>query len=1650
LKFLIKHILIFILFIFSCPVIGQEIFIDEIQSENYPILSAEFILFDSDGEAVIPEKDSILIFEYIVVQKVESVECDEQNLRKTKAIIVIDISSSMLGQGEEFAKIIAQNLLKNKEKYFSEIAIIAFNQYSYLLNNFSSDENIIQNSLNKLDPRGGTDFDTLFFDNQNGIFSLIDNNDNEEYSVFMITDGNAAGDFEKIGDSLSTLGVQLYSFGLFRNLPKKISDVSKNTGGKYRGNISNEKDAEFSASVFSLISSNYKPCKIEWKSYYCGLYRNSNFVWSGKKIKDFEYYLTEDQIPTITFSPSDVIVFENTEQDKKYQKTINLKIIGGDIVYDEIIFECDEFGIDDSDLPDTLLEDQTYSLRVEYSPTDAIADICQFSINPSKCQNLNFYATTSDDLIISNSLRINSPKSKEILIAGDKHRISWSGSLPSDSVQIEWTSDGGIVWNLEDEKTVGNNYFWDVPDINSQNCKIKLSKLNDDDKLSNVNYLKFSNKDILGLEWSRSDNLFAGISFVSDEYDLRLFDYDKSEFKDEGWGNLQDLRTLKWANKLPKLAVHKDFGDKNGPIVFEIGGASPIELEGVLGENREVNALAFSPDDESIVGGLINGDILIWENFSQNESIDFFYDKLFESQITSIDWNINNFIASGNILGEISIISILADTVAKYYFSDTEIKYLKWSKSGDSLFVATENDGVFFLKYIEFDGGFSFSQGKIYEKNKNISDAFWDEVNENIFIATSNIVKIIDYDGNVVYEFKGHTEDVKFIDYNGEKIISSDGGKDVLIWDPYEYPHEKGILQSVESDVFEIRPPDIRLNEINLGTFCKGFQVDTTETFALVNRTGVDIIIDSIQIKNNLLSEIVVRVEFPKLIEKDASSNLVFNVNPQSKGDKSFKMDVYSYSKTFSTQIITQFISPEISLSTSQINFENVNISDTFSETFEIENNGDLDVNVSKIEFLFGEEFFDLEENMDSFVLKSKFSRTFTTLFSPNDRNIYSGLLKVHTGENCTPLEIRLGGRGVSPEFSSLDLIDFGDIYCDSQIDTIIQIHNTGDGNLVINKIDFNENKFQIDSEIFPIKIMPDSIYNLLITFKSVDYDKFSEEIIVEHNKLFSKNISSTINIIGENVYSDFSTSTGELIFSDIVAGESKTLSFEIINNGTQEFSPNKQIFDDFEIVSIIPESIPAKSLGVITVKFLGGQDGISYEEIYEIKDTCGNISEINLIANPGVNRPYLSAISEIKMKNDFCNPQFDSLIIIKNSGSKDLIIDSIILKNNLSDVFNLNNINQLDKIEPKKQGEFKLGFLPDEPGEYKSEIIVYSNDERNSGKYIISLNAVYFKQEIVFSTDTINFTNLIENQSYSKNITIYNKGFPDYELENQYAEGDFIIDNFSDNIVPARDSISARLTFLGANAGEEKSVTFLLVDTCEIETIFIANAIVRGADFAEISGEEFSSRPGENESFAIYFNNSTSFNYQGDINISTTISFNASLLYPASVEKGIVVDGRRYLPINASFDPKDKFIIAPEFTTTLGDSPETEIRFERTIIEDYPKIWFESTASTFTVLGAEDGGGRRLITSGDDYGISNIRPNPADQIINFEVYMPGEDFVVQIADSEGRTLRKYKKQASPNPVPFELDVSKYAASNYFIIVDGKNSSFSKIFVIRR
>ncbi|MDR3665370.1 MAG: FISUMP domain-containing protein [Ignavibacteriaceae bacterium] len=77
-------------------------------------------------------------------------------------------------------------------------------------------------------------------------------------------------------------------------------------------------------------------------------------------------------------------------------------------------------------------------------------------------------------------LLLQSPYSGESWQVGSIHKISWGGDLSGKKINIEYSTDTGASWlNIIDSNPAPDgDYIWTIPNTPSQNCKVRITDLN--------------------------------------------------------------------------------------------------------------------------------------------------------------------------------------------------------------------------------------------------------------------------------------------------------------------------------------------------------------------------------------------------------------------------------------------------------------------------------------------------------------------------------------------------------------------------------------------------------------------------------------------------------------------------------------------------------------------------------------------------------------------------------------------------------------------------------------------------------------------------------------------------------------------------------------------------------------------------------------------------------------------------------------------------------------------------------------------------------------------------------------------------------------------------------------------------------------------
>ena len=166
-------------------------------------------------------------------------------------------------------------------------------------------------------------------------------------------------------------------------------------------------------------------------------------------------------------SPTDNIVFSGGEKAKIVWES---KKIGNELI--NIYYSTDD-GYNWNNLVDRMVDSGLYIWDVPHLDDIFYNCYIKISTNSGKATQISKKFTIVNE---TNKIQITNPNGGELIEAGSRHNINWnSNGLKSDLFKILFSSNNGRTWDrLESRVLNTNEYFWKVPDIESENCKIKI------------------------------------------------------------------------------------------------------------------------------------------------------------------------------------------------------------------------------------------------------------------------------------------------------------------------------------------------------------------------------------------------------------------------------------------------------------------------------------------------------------------------------------------------------------------------------------------------------------------------------------------------------------------------------------------------------------------------------------------------------------------------------------------------------------------------------------------------------------------------------------------------------------------------------------------------------------------------------------------------------------------------------------------------------------------------------------------------------------------------------------------------------------------------------------------------------------------------
>jgi archaellum component FlaF (FlaF/FlaG flagellin family) len=482
------------------------------------------------------------------------------------------------------------------------------------------------------------------------------------------------------------------------------------------------------------------------------------------------------------------------------------------------------------------------------------------------------------------------------------------------------------------------------------------------------------------------------------------------------------------------------------------------------------------------------------------------------------------------------------------------------------------------------------------------------------------------------------------------------------------------------------------------------------------------------------------------------------------------------------------------------LDFNDVLINFSSSKNITIQNNGDVDLQISNISI--NGNGFTVQNATAPIIVVAGGSRNIAVQFTPTVTGYHSGTIILTHNANGGLSMVQLTGRCVPPTTPEIIVIPnplaFGDVLINSSWSQNIIIQNNGTADLEISGVSISGDGFTLPDGESTIKVPAGEYYSLWVQFSPTVVGTYSGTITLKHNTIGGLSMVQLTGRCIPPATPGITVVPNPLAFNNVLIYSSSTQNITIRNNGTAHLEISNISISGNGFILPNDESsilVPAGQSSEIYVQFSPAVVGTHSGTITLTHNATDLMTTINLIGT-GI-APNI-AISSANI--DFGGIQIDSWYInnitIYNSGDADLEISEISIS---GDGFILPNDESSILVPAGQYHDLYVQFSPTVVGPYAG-IITFEHNA-NGSPTTINLTGTGVVPKITVTPNSLAFGDVLINSSSSQDITIENNGTANLVISKvSISGGAFTLQNVT--------------TPINVKAGENHTITVQLLPT--------------------------------------------------------------------------------------------------------------------------------------------------------------------------------------------------------------------------------------------
>ncbi len=1643
------------------PAAAQTLYIFPPATDQAPAITTRLYIYDKDWRTQTGfSAADFRVVEDGIPRSVVQFSCEPSPLPpQMSAILTIDVSGSMDWPIEKDWSSNADPNIQRIEMARQagalwidawpdgwECALTSFQKSAAIVRDFTTDKSQLRQGVISLRPDGGTSYANAFLDPKAGALTLAARAKNKPVIV-LLTDGESQDRYSAndIIAKAKKAGAAIYCICLGMPAPPDLNKIASQTGGICYDRIYTQAELmEVYRRVVDVVL-NVKPCTLTWNTELnCTAQRHVEISLPALAVSNqTSYTLGRLQIPHTIIDPIGIelgFIAPGATKDT----SVTIKAGPFPITITNIVSSTTAIRTEAVTLPFTLQASQQRTLRVTFAPNDSAQMYADLTLEGTMCHGNTVQFTGGFPGIVAAAptLHLLSPNGGEILPVGKKATITWKGTLPDDTLSLEYSIDGGKNWTQITDRATNFSYDWDVPNTPSTTCLMQaVFNPTPRTNAKSDTTLLYHDRSVTAVDF-KADTLVAssddsGIIICMDSpetnlnttartYDVRFSPNAKllavasgnqAEIWEKATGAL--LQTLQH-----KLIVYTAEFDPTGRRVLTASGDETAKIWNV---DTGTELFTIEPDagagivfcacfdgsGNRVYTGHENGTFGVWNAVTGVQ------DKIVPAHsemIYSIDNNpADNTLATGSRDGSVKIWnSITGDLVTTFLAEGTEVRAIAYDPTGRLLAAGCEDGTV----------------------------KIWD-------IASKELALTLIAHGDII-------TDISFAP-DGLHLATSSFDSTVKIWDV----RYRGVMRDTSDAFWTIAAPIVKAKDIDFGDVYVTTSKDSVVHEFLVNEGIIPARIDSVRIsgtgKAAFANDMNIEgVELPA----GARRNATLRFTPPAVGLYEAKFTVYYHGLYGQYTLRGRGIRPPVELIRKEIDFGRVQVG-TGKDTTDVvlRNIGTAPVTVASVEVMDpNADLFSVLSAVTPFVLQPDEEYHVSLRFSPVVIGSASSQLVIRCNAVSFPLDISLFGTGVGQA-----VVDMGPpaefpiaCYQQSTSQSLQVVNPFTNASVTITNVHIegaHAGEFSATAgAVVPFIVAPGGTHDITIRCTPAQAGIRQADLILDAKSSMGESVFFR-QLRAEKDTLAFGLSTSLVEMNGLREFEAKSDSVGVMNTGTAPLAfAVPQTIGGFAVDSVAPNPILPGGSGFIYIHYSGGAQGTIDNQQFISAQACSAIS-VQLLASV---QKWPSVLAQSMPINTLAFPallcigeQRDTTIELSNTGPAPVTIASISTSGTHSGDF-IVTFSGNRTLAPQESTTLHVRFTPAAPGVRTATMLITTSV--NDSTFALPLSGTCSRPDLDITSD-LDMGSVQKATATTAVVALHNTGDVPLTWSIPAVDGYFSV--VSIDPPTAQPGEVSKVTILFSGASVEGSYKGTLVFEHPCGTDKSVGVRIQVSDIPLIAARVGTAQgaPGDIITVPVYLDAPSALADRGIEYCTTTLRYNASLLVPVgNTPLGTVGGGERSIPLVI---PVDGTQSAPalelRFSVALGNDTSTVLRLDSVIAVG-------GTARTtvvngaFTLTGICREGGIRLFDGAATAGLSLPAPSPAQERANivYSIIEAGPTSMT-IVDMLGHTTAVlFSGVVVPGVYELSIPTNTLSSGRYFVLLHTPTQTFTQQLHIAR